>query len=187
MFDRLGSFDEAFAESHVDPVRRGNSPLRRRKTIKQIAAFWLTKVFTCDRFDRRITGRAGATDIAADLERGCAVANSRIGSGEKLRGLRQNRFSSRCCVIVNDVLVSCLWCRIFSELAGHGTIAEQRQRNPVVYPLTTIASIIVGVDALIFSSVYEQRNPAGRDTFYVRANCDTAMGQHFGHFRLVSQ
>ena len=48
-------------------------------------------------------------------------------------------------------VVTWLWTRIFVELQGFGTIADQRQTKPVIfYLLTFIAAVFIAGDALIF-------------------------------------
>jgi protein-S-isoprenylcysteine O-methyltransferase Ste14 len=49
------------------------------------------------------------------------------------------------------LVVSWVWCRVFTELLGYGTVAAQRHRSPFVFVLlTVIAAVIIIGDAAIF-------------------------------------
>jgi hypothetical protein len=151
MFDRLGTFDEAFAESHVEPMIPRSKPLKQRKTIKQIFVFWLANALAIP-----VIGLIAASLVAQGLRLLLPIFQTRLYKLPILAATRDYvGFDKIDLAVVMSVLlfalVSCLWCRIFTELAGQGTIAEQRSKNPIIfYLLTGIASIIVGVDALIF-------------------------------------
>ncbi len=153
MFGQLGSFDEAFSESHVEPVRSGASRLRKRKTIKQITTFWSANALAIP-----VIGLIAASLVAQGLRGVMPIFQLRLyklpipglAAMKNYQGFDKFDIAILMSLLLFG-LVSCLWCRIFTELSGHGTISDQRIKNPIIfYLLTSIAGIIIGVDALIF-------------------------------------
>lgn len=151
MFNAFDSFDEAFPRSRAT----GELPrlLRRRKTLRQRLVFGLANLCVLP-----VICLVYATIIADGLRLLMPIFQRRLyhlpipGAGL----LRQYDGWDRAdlAIVVSILMffaVAWLWCRIFTELQGYGTVAAHRHRSPIAFFLLAfIASVIILFDAGIF-------------------------------------
>ncbi len=143
MFNDFDSFD----------TPAGGRSLRRRKTLKQRGTYLLTNMLILP-----VVGVVYATIIADGVRILMPVFARRLyqlpipGAGMARRFDGWNRADLAIIVaLLLFVVITWVWCKIFTELQGVGTIVAQREKSPITfYLLSFIAAVLILFDGAIF-------------------------------------
>lgn len=146
-FTNYGKFDEAFSEG------ASTVPLRRRKTLRERFVFFMANLLIMP-----IVALIYSSVIADGLRSVMPIFERRlyqlplpgIGILKTYDGFDRMDLS----IIVSLLLflvLTWLWCKVFTEIMGFGTIFNQRQSNPVLFfSIAFIVGVIILGDALLF-------------------------------------
>lgn len=155
MFEQFDSFQQAFGASpgSGQPPRSNSKPMKRRRSFGEFIVFWglnsviLPLVVLC-----YLT--VGAEGLRQTME----VFQTRFyrlpipGAGMLRNYDGFDRLDLALpMAFVLFVAVTMLWIRVFKELQSDGNLANQRNRNPILfYLLAGIVAVVVLGDAGIF-------------------------------------
>lgn len=153
MFNGFDQFDEAFFSDTPQNRARAAPRLRKRRTIKQVLSFYLANLIVMP-----IVGLVYASIIADGIRLLLPIFRRRLYQlpipGAGLARSYDGWDRADLAIVVSILLfgvITWLWCKIWIELMGHGSILDQRERNPLVFMmLVGIAGVILVLDAGIF-------------------------------------
>lgn len=154
MFDGFDQFDQAFMQESINRGHvRAAPPLRRRRTIKQVFSFYVANLIVMP-----IVGLVYASIIADGIRLLLPIFRRRLyqlpipgaGLARNFDGWDRADLAIVVSILLFGV-ITWLWCKIWIELMGYGSILAQRERNPMVFMmLSVIAGVILLLDAGIF-------------------------------------
>lgn len=154
MFDALGSFDQVYPDGN-DPtqIRAKPQPLKRRKTLRECGMFIAANLVVLP-----VVALLYGVVVADGLRVLMPIFSLRLyklplpGAGliRSYDGWDRLDLALIMSLLIFAV-VTWLWTKIFVELQGFGTIADQRLTRPLVfYMLSTIAAVFILGDAMVF-------------------------------------
>ena len=150
MLENLRPFDSDY------PQWTGPSspPLRRRKTLQQRCVFWLANLLALP-----IVYQVHVSITADGLRMLLPVSRKQLFPFT-MTGI-QTDLAVGVSILLFVVIIS-LWCRIFTEWQGQGTLWSQREGSPrLPYLLASLAGVVILLNAGLFYHGLASQTPPG--------------------------